>query len=74
MIMMFPFHHLYPLRPVKRYTCQALLYKWDVWPYLFKPVLPPITDRDTDDGIHHIAVSESPLVDRAENTDWKVCL
>ena len=41
-----------------------------VWPYLFKPDLPPTTDRDTDDGVHHTALSESPLIDRAENTDW----
>ena len=41
-----------------------------VWPYLFEPDLPPTTDRDTDDGVHHTALSESPLIDRAENTDW----
>ena len=42
----------------------------DVRPYRFEPVLPPTTDRDTDDGLHHNAVSESSFVDRVGNTDW----
>ena len=28
MTMIFPFHHLQPSRPLKRYICQALLQKW----------------------------------------------
>ena len=42
----------------------------DVRPYRFKPVLPPTTDRDTDDRVHHTAVSESSFVDCVGNTDW----
>ena len=42
----------------------------DVRPYRFEPVLPPTTDRDTDDGVHHTTVSESSFVDRMGNTDW----
>ena len=41
-----------------------------VWPYRFEPVLPPTTDRDTDDVVHHTAVSESSFVDHMGNTDW----
>ena len=44
--------------------------KIDLRPYHFEPVLPPTTDRDTDDGVHHTAVSESSFVDRVGNTDW----
>ena len=42
----------------------------EVWPYRFEPVLPPITDHDTDDGVHYTAVSESSFVDCVGNTDW----
>ena len=41
-----------------------------VWPYCLEPVLPPTTDRDTNDEVHYTAVSESPFVDRVGNTDW----
>ena len=69
LIMIFPFHHLYPPRPVKIYLSSPPL-ETDMWPYHFKPVLPPTTDCDTDDGVHHTAVSESSFVDRVGNTDW----
>ena len=42
----------------------------DMRPYRFKPVLPPTIDHDTNDGVHHTAVSESSFVDHVENTDW----
>ena len=41
----------------------------DMRPYHFEPVLPPTTDHDTDDGVHHTAVSESSFVDHMGNTD-----
>ena len=42
----------------------------NIQPYHFELVLPPTTDCDTDDGVHHTAVSESSFVDRVGNTDW----
>ena len=50
----------------------------EVWPYHFETDLLPTTlsttDCDTDDGVYHIAFSESSIVDCMGHTDWKVCI
>lgn len=65
--MTFLCQHLYSVRPVKRYTCQALLRNGSVALPL-QARLTSTTDHDSNDKVHSTVVSEFLVFDCMGNT------
>ena len=65
--MTFLCQHLYSVRPVKRYTCQALLRNGSVALPL-QDRLTSTTDHDSNDEVHSTVVSEFLVFDCMGNT------